>query len=168
MDMPVDVPVMVASETVEANGVTQLSGKNWVLDYSDDAHPVLLIKHDQVVLPPPVKAPTAVERQLATVYFPTGSSVIGKADAAELIATAIPGRYRISGHADPRGSEKYNKKLSEKRAAAVAKLLKKAGAEAVVVKGFGKKDTVSGGERKLFPKDRRVEVEPVRGYLHQK
>jgi len=74
-----------------------------------------------------------VIREEATVYFPTGSAVIGasyKQRLAELARKAPSfGNYRISllGFADPRGNQAANEKLSAKRALAVSNYLRQTG-----------------------------------------
>ena len=74
-----------------------------------------------------------VIREEATVYFQTGSAVIGasyKQRLAELARKAPSfGNYRISllGFADPRGNHAANEKLSAKRALAVSNYLRQTG-----------------------------------------
>jgi outer membrane protein OmpA-like peptidoglycan-associated protein len=74
-----------------------------------------------------------VIREEATVYFQTGSAVVGasyKQRLAELARKAPSfGNYRISilGFADPRGNQAANEKLSAKRALAVSNYLRQTG-----------------------------------------
>jgi outer membrane protein OmpA-like peptidoglycan-associated protein len=74
-----------------------------------------------------------VIREEATIYFPTGSAVIGASYKERLteLAKKAPsfGNYRISilGFADPRGNKAANERLSEKRAKAVSNLLRQTG-----------------------------------------
>ena len=74
-----------------------------------------------------------VIREEATVYFPTGSAVIGASYKQRLqeLAKKAPsyGNYRISilGFADPRGNAAANERLSQKRAAAVSNYLRQTG-----------------------------------------
>lgn len=74
-----------------------------------------------------------VIREEATIYFPTGSAVIGKSYKERLreLAEKAPsfGNYRISilGFADTRGNSVANERLSEKRAKAVSNFLRQTG-----------------------------------------
>jgi outer membrane protein OmpA-like peptidoglycan-associated protein len=74
-----------------------------------------------------------VIREEATVYFPTGSAVVGASYKERLreLASKAPsyGNYRISilGFADPRGNAAANERLSQKRAAAVSNYLRQTG-----------------------------------------
>ena len=74
-----------------------------------------------------------VIQEEATVYFPTGSAVIGASYKQRLAALAQKapsfGNYRISilGFADPRGNQAANEKLSAKRALAVSNYLRQTG-----------------------------------------
>ena len=74
-----------------------------------------------------------VIREEATVYFKTGSAVVGGSYKEELksLAEKAPsfGNYRISilGFADPRGNAAANERLSQKRAAAVSNYLRQTG-----------------------------------------
>jgi outer membrane protein OmpA-like peptidoglycan-associated protein len=56
------------------------------------------------------------------------------------LASAVPGaKVRVAGYADPRGTETYNLALSQRRADAVAAVLKDAGlgADRVIVEAHG-------------------------------
>ncbi len=74
-----------------------------------------------------------VIRDEATVYFPSGSAVVGASYKQKLQALAQKaasfGNYRISilGFADPRGNAAANERLSQKRAAAVSNYLRQTG-----------------------------------------
>jgi outer membrane protein OmpA-like peptidoglycan-associated protein len=74
-----------------------------------------------------------VIREEATVYFPSGSAVIGKSYTQKLreLAQKAPsyGNYRISilGFADSRGNAAANERLSQKRALAVSNYLRQTG-----------------------------------------
>ena len=74
-----------------------------------------------------------VIRDEATVYFPSGSAVVGSSYKQSLRALAQKapsyGNYRISilGFADPRGNAAANERLSQKRAAAVSNYLRQTG-----------------------------------------
>jgi OOP family OmpA-OmpF porin len=74
-----------------------------------------------------------VIRDEATVYFPTGSAVVGASYKQKLQALAHKaasfGNYRVSilGFADNRGNAAANERLSQKRAAAVSNFLRQTG-----------------------------------------
>ena len=74
-----------------------------------------------------------VIRDESTVYFATGSAVIGETYKQNLRALAEKapsfGNYRISilGFADPRGNAVANERLSQKRASAVSNFLRQTG-----------------------------------------
>ena len=74
-----------------------------------------------------------VIREEATVYFPSGSSVVAGSykEALKALAEKAPsyGNYRISilGFADPRGNPEANERLSQKRASAVNNYLRQTG-----------------------------------------
>jgi outer membrane protein OmpA-like peptidoglycan-associated protein len=67
------------------------------------------------------------------VAFRTGDAHLTTADIDQLttlgqLAGSMPGvKIRVSGHADPRGPEDYNKSLSQDRAESVAAVLENAG-----------------------------------------
>src|SRR5215204_6161970 len=74
-----------------------------------------------------------VIREESTVYFKSGSAVVGESYKQNLRALAQKapsfGNYRISilGFADPRGNAAANERLSQKRAAAVSNYLRQTG-----------------------------------------
>lgn len=74
-----------------------------------------------------------VIRDEATIYFPTGSAVIGASYKPKLGSLAQKaatfGNYRISilGFADPRGNAAANERLSQKRSLAVSNYLRQSG-----------------------------------------
>jgi len=75
-----------------------------------------------------------VIREEATVYFTSGSAVVGSSYKQQLQALAQKapsyGNYRLSilGFADPRGNAQANERLSQKRAAAVSNYIRQTGA----------------------------------------
>jgi OOP family OmpA-OmpF porin len=97
--------------------------------------------------PPPdggVETPSTVEWTLGdTVLFATGSAELAPEgiDALGRIATAIsafPGsRTTVHGHTDARDTEQYNQDLSQRRAEAVERVLRNAGATDVEAIGHG-------------------------------
>lgn len=86
----------------------------------------------------------------------------GKMDllAACLTAGALKDRdVRIVGYTDPRGSDKYNKKLGKSRAESVASALENGGVKKnkIILLSEGKEYSV-GKNEKGFAFDRRVEI----------
>lgn len=159
--MPVDVPLMVREAQAVVQGVQVREGNNWLLEYMDDATPVLFVKH-VVEEDPPVIPPEPVIRTAhrATVYFRTNS--VDVASLKEALSSISPGgRYVVLGYADPRGSVKFNEKLSLERAKAIAAELNAAGIEVSGTFGRGERELVSGGKRQAFKYDRRVEIKPI-------
>ena len=77
-----------------------------------------------------------------------------------LPARPTPSAYTISGHTDSRGSDGYNQGLSERRAAAVAKVARSVGAVVEREIGFGESQPVAIERhgRRAWQKNRRVEV----------
>ena len=78
------------------------------------------------------------------------------------LAAAMPDSVvRVTGYADPRGSDAYNDALSLRRAQAVAALLSNAGVPAgrIIVEAHGKTESQSGaGDLDGYAFDRRVTV----------
>ena len=68
---------------------------------------------------------------------------------------------RLVGHADPRGSETYNQRLSEARALSVEQMLQDDGASPMTIQteGRGEKQALAAGRCDLYAMDRRVDVE---------
>jgi outer membrane protein OmpA-like peptidoglycan-associated protein len=83
------------------------------------------------------------------------------------LAAAMPdAKIRVSGYADPRGSEKYNEALSRRRAEAVAAVLEQAGVskEHMIIEGHGKSEsTAADGDLDGYALDRKVTVRLERG-----
>lgn len=70
-------------------------------------------------------------------------------------------RVEVIGHADQRGTEKYNKKLSKNRAIKIAEELKKAGLDNTRIETAGagySQPRVLGNNADAFAKNRRVEL----------
>ena len=68
---------------------------------------------------------------------------------------------RLVGHADPRGSETYNQRLSEARALSVEQVLRDGGASPMTIQteGRGEKQALAAGRCDYYAMDRRVDVE---------
>ena len=120
----------------------------------------------KVVLPPP--APKVIDRLTLHVNFDFDKATIRDADIAQLrkavdFVKRYPG-YKISieGHTDNIGSEKYNQRLSERRAAAVKESLLKHGVTngaRMRSVGYGKSKPIADNstEKGRF-ENRRVEI----------
>ncbi len=102
------------------------------------------------------------EAALPTIYFGTDSATVRPSDSL-LLSEVVPrllasaGRIVITGHCDPRASERYNEVLGLRRAEAVRDLLIRAGigAERIVVRSRGELERVSSGPAEYW-RDRRV------------
>jgi outer membrane protein OmpA-like peptidoglycan-associated protein len=107
-------------------------------------------------------------RDLETeVSFRTNDSNLSDGSIARLqklgsLAGSIPeAKVRVSGYADPRGSEALNAALSEKRAAAVAKVLESAGVDTsrLIVESHGEtQSSTAEGDLDGYAFDRKVTV----------
>jgi OmpA-OmpF porin, OOP family len=130
------------------------------------------------VAAPTPKPVTAKATLAADALFDFDKAVLkpqGKAKLDELVSKSQGMNVEVIivvGHTDRFGSDAYNQKLSEKRAAAVKTYLVSKGVEAnkVYTEGKGKKQPVTGAECKgpkskkviaCLERDRRVEVELV-------
>ncbi|MDO8738562.1 OmpA family protein [Candidatus Deferrimicrobium sp.] len=122
--------------------------------------------------PAPVRrvAPKVIDRLVLHVNFDFDKSDVRKEDVAELQQAIVfvkkyPG-YEISieGHTDSRGSDKYNRALSGRRAAAVKAYLLKHGMidthkDNIATKGYGESKPIANNstEKGRF-ENRRVEI----------
>ncbi len=116
---------------------------------------------------PPKKQTITFQSQQDVSLFETGSSKLSAAgtrrfeSVATLLTTYPQSKVDVVGHTDSRGSAKFNQKLSEERAQAVADYLVAKGVDSnrITVKGDGESnpiasnDTAAGREQ-----NRRVEV----------
>ena len=104
----------------------------------------------------------AKDVQSVDLLFQTDSSQLQMGAHAELVRLAQwarcnpDGAVILEGHADPRGTQNYNLKLSAERAAAVREKLIKMGvpSERIVVTIYGE----NGPRRATYAEDRRVTV----------
>lgn len=103
----------------------------------------------------------------ASVGFRTGDATLTDEDVARLQTLgALAGALgevtvRVSGYADPRGSEAFNAKLSESRADAVAHVLTEAGVSPahLMIESYGEqKSTSATGDLDGYAFERRVTV----------
>lgn len=119
--------------------------------------------------PPPAEPPArkVIDRLTIRVNFDFDKSTIRKADVAELEkAVAFVKKYPdskvvVEGHTDSRGTDKYNMKLSQRRADAVKKYLVDKGnkTERITAEGKGEGSPIADNktEKGRF-ENRRVEV----------
>ena len=82
---------------------------------------------------------------------------------ARLRAANVEGNIRVSGHTCDIGTDAYNQKLSERRAAAVRDYLVSAGwpADRIVSEGMGEREPRYRNDRAGRPKNRRVDIEYI-------
>jgi outer membrane protein OmpA-like peptidoglycan-associated protein len=101
------------------------------------------------------------------VSFRTGDTQLSDVTVARLqkigsLASSLPDtKVRVSGYADPRGSEALNAALSEKRAAAVAQVLESAGVDTsrLIIESHGEsQSSTSEGDLDGYAFDRKVTV----------
>jgi outer membrane protein OmpA-like peptidoglycan-associated protein len=107
-------------------------------------------------------------RDLETeVSFRTADTKLSDVTVARLqklgsLASSLPDtKVRVSGYADPRGSEAVNAALSEKRAAAVAQVLESAGVDSgrLIVESHGEtQSSTAEGDVDGYAFDRKVTV----------
>ncbi len=132
-----------------------------------------------VATPPPPPAPTTrVERRMvkstasaaSDAFFAFDSAVL-RPDAkaaldqvvARIKARGFEGNIRVSGHTCDIGTDAYNQKLSERRAAAVRDYLVAAGIDGsrILAEGMGKREPRYPNTTEGRPKNRRVDIEFV-------
>jgi len=103
----------------------------------------------------------------ASVAFRTGAADLSDEDVARLQTLGVIAgglgdvKVRVSGYADPRGSESFNAALSERRADAVAHVLTEAGVspDRVTIEAYGEKESKSAkGDLDGYALERRVTV----------
>lgn len=102
------------------------------------------------------------------VLFHTGNAELDAASAqrvdqlARFLDAQPQLQVRLSGHADPRGGDRYNDSLSAERVASVAALLEARGisAERISTTAFGASQSLSAeGDVDSYAFDRRVDIE---------
>ena len=132
------------------DGVEVKRGTN-PLDPSDDVPPAFVEK----------------EMTLDNVHFGFDKSNLTKSEkkildnAYDVISKLTDAKVTLGGHADAIGSEKYNQKLSEKRASTVKEYLVKKGLSdaQITAEGFGElKPVAPNTTAKDRAKNRRVEI----------
>lgn len=128
----------------------------------------------QAPLPPPSVpvAPPAPERATCTlnpVRFDFGKATLDGAAVAALdeYAACLAGNgaaVRLVGYCDQRGSDEYNLRLGEKRAASAASRLRKKGVAAgrISVRSLGKSNPLcADATEACYARNRRVEAVPI-------
>ena len=118
--------------------------------------------------PPPPPAPKVIDKMTLETLFDFDKSTLTEADLKELQkAVAFVKKYpdaniRLDGYTDSIGTDAYNLKLSERRAAAVKDyLIKEAGVDSskITAVGHGKADPVADNKTSAGrTKNRRVEI----------
>ena len=113
-------------------------------------------------------APKVIDRFILTINFAFNKSNITKSDAAQLrkaleFIKKYPGaKIKLEGHTDSIGSEKYNLRLSEKRAEATKEYLVKEGHienSRLSTVGYGKSKPIASNKTKSGrAQNRRVEI----------
>lgn len=117
---------------------------------------------------PPPPAPKVIDRLTLQVLFDVDKSTITEADKMELqkavaFVKKYPGaKIEVDGHTDSIGTDAYNQKLSERRAAAVKDfLIKEAGVDSskITAVGHGKAEPVADNKTAAGrARNRRVEI----------
>jgi len=77
------------------------------------------------------------KKEPVVVYFDFDSAKLKEREKKKLLG--VDGKVRIEGFASPEGPERYNLKLSERRAQSVAKFLQGRGVEVLSIKGLGER-----------------------------
>ncbi len=101
------------------------------------------------------------------VYFDINSATTAGQYRQALTAVAKASRsidgltVSLTGHADPRGPERYNQHLSEARAASVGHILQEVGASPVAIQteGRGEQGALADGQNRYYALDRRVDIQ---------
>ena len=110
----------------------------------------------------------ALDKLEFQVLFHTGADQLTNRGQARVAALASflqqhPGlSVRLTGHADPRGTDEYNNVLSDERALSVQKSLEAAGISEYRIerRAFGSLESSSQkGDFEAYAMDRRVEIE---------
>jgi outer membrane protein OmpA-like peptidoglycan-associated protein len=157
-----DVPLYAIERAYEKDNVEVASGVNWNLNESRPTTPIKRAPEPVVflaVLPEDsalIREDLLDEPDSAVVYFDTDKSLLTSSQKPKL-TNLTKGFYKVYGYTDPRGSRKYNYKLSVSRAQAVAGYLEAEGHEVVELAGFGEDNRVST-DKAEYSLDRRVEI----------
>ena len=155
-------------------------GQDRVLDRKNqelaDLHQEILKAGSQLALVNAEQAKTQAEivalRELLSdlsvaVHFDINSATTAGQYRQALKAVAKASRsidgltVRLTGHADPRGSDWYNQHLSEARAASVGQVLQEVGASPITIQteGRGEQEALADGQNRFYALDRRVDIQ---------
>ncbi|GEM_PF-2638435 len=113
---------------------------------------------------PNLKKTEDTQRRITTIYFRSGSTTPTQESMSWIFETARIAhgeKIRLEGHTDAKGSAAYNQGLSEKRAAAVQKILIRSGVPPshITLKGWGKTKPLCSNKTKRGRRlNRRVEI----------
>ena len=135
-------PVVEAAPVIEEKIVEEIVEEEKTISYDLNPEPVRFDTNKTVVVPD------------NKIYMKKLALVLGN-------NKDLYDRVEVIGHADHRGTEKYNKKLSKTRAINIATELKKAGLDntRMVTEGKGySQPRVLGNNADAFAKNRRVEL----------
>ena len=141
-----------------------------------DLHQEILKARSQLALVNAEQAKTQAEivalRELLSdlsvaVHFDINSAMTAGQYRQALKAVAKASRsidgltVRLTGHADPRGSDWYNQHLSEARAASVGQVLQEVGASPITIQteGRGEQEALADGQNRFYALDRRVDIQ---------
>ena len=95
-------------------------------------------------------------------FFASNRSAIwpaGKRRLSEFFQSATASNFLVIGHTDNRASDKYNMRLSKKRADAVAKVAKSTGVNVAQIRGYGERQPRTSNETAAGrANNRRVEI----------
>jgi len=155
------------------NVTTELKFREWFLFqyYKVSASAVCLPPPPPPAPPPPPSAPPPHEKVvLRGVHFAFNKAKIRSEDkpvldeAAETLRSNPNMRVEVNGYCDAIGSDKYNLRLSQRRAEAVVAYLESKGiaADRLIPQGFGKTNFVASNDTaEGRAQNRRVELVPV-------
>lgn len=94
------------------------------------------------------------------LFFPSGKTTLTEngqkyfADMLAMLRRQKPASITLTGHTDSDGPNAYNKKLSENRAAAIARLIRENGLEIeVLTEGKGEEEPYEADEREYLTED---------------
>jgi len=150
------------------NVTTELKVREWLIaqDYS------VVASAECVPLPPPPPPPPAAPEKvvLRGVHFAFNKAIIRSEDmsvldeAADSLKSSPNTRVNVNGYCDAIGSERYNMRLSQRRAEAVVTYLEGKGiaSDRLIPQGFGKTNFVASNDTaEGRAQNRRVELIPI-------
>ncbi len=147
--------VLDGTETEPAGGTKSVSPKTttpYIAQVSGPGGSTMCSATVSVTPPPPPPAPTVLDRMIIHVNFAFNKTDITKKDRAELqrainfVSKYPSSQITVEGHTDDIGTDEYNQRLSEARAAAVKDYLVKEGgidASRISTIGYGESKPVA-------------------------